>query len=54
MMTSNSIITLDGRKLMQNLKGKAIDYWGEDYRRFKKGEYEQEDRIFFNSPPQTH
>lgn len=50
LLGSKCIITLDGLKLMQNMKGKAIDYWGEDYRKHRKGDYEQEDRIFSNKP----
>ena len=42
----SALIKLDGRRLANNLKGMAVDYWGQDYRGFSNGAYEEEDRIF--------
>ena len=40
------IYELDGTKLRYNLSGKAMDYWDEDMRKYSKGSYEAEDRIY--------
>src|SRR5690625_3388144 len=47
---SGVLIVLDGRKLSHNHHGRAIDYWGEDFRKARKGGYEEEDRIFSDKP----
>ena len=44
------LFELDGRKLANTMSGESIDYWGEDFRRASGGSYEQEDRIYSNSP----
>jgi hypothetical protein len=44
------LLTLDGDKLNQRYKSKAIDYWGEESRKYKNGAYEMEDRLFSNEP----
>lgn len=44
------LLTLDGRKLGQRFSGKAIDYWGEEFRQHYKGAYEEEDRVFSDEP----
>lgn len=44
------LLTLNGDLLNQRYKTKPVDYWGEDSRIYKKGAYEQEDRLFSNKP----
>jgi len=44
------LIEFDGRKLASKFTGEPMDYWGEDFRKAKGGEYEQEDRLFSNEP----
>lgn len=46
--TGAVLLTLDGNKLNQRYKTRAIDYFGEDFRKHYKGDYEQEDRLFSN------
>lgn len=48
--SSSPIITLDGRKLKQNYSGYGMDYFGPRWREAGGGEYEQEDRIFSQTP----
>ena len=48
--TGSVLLTLDGNKLNQRYKTKPVDYWGEEYRKHKKGSYEAEDRLFTNDP----
>lgn len=44
------LLVLDGRKLSHNHHGRAVDYWGENFRDANKGAYEEEDRIFSDKP----
>ena len=44
------LFELDGRKLSNTMSGEPMDYWGADFRRATGGAYEQEDRIYSNSP----
>lgn len=44
------LMTLNGNKLNQRYRTKAIDYWDEDFRKFNGGAYEAEDRLFSNAP----
>ena len=44
------VIVLDGNRLAHNYSGKPIDYWGEGMRKYEKGRYEEEDRIFSKTP----
>lgn len=43
--SSGVIFVLDGNKISNNNKGKAVDYWGSDWKK-----PEMEDRIFTNEP----
>lgn len=50
-MSANSVqLVLDGYKLGHKYKIVAVDYWGEDFRKHKKGAYEMEDRLLSNKP----
>jgi hypothetical protein len=40
------VLTLDGRKLMNNYSGKPVDYWGRDFRNVDQKINEMEDRIW--------
>ena len=42
------LLKLDGSKLRANYKGKAVDYWGPEYRKRDATRNEMEDRIFSN------
>jgi hypothetical protein len=46
----STLITLNGDLLNQRYQTKPVDYWGEEYRNHRKGAYEEEDRLFSNSP----
>ena len=55
--TLNSILVLDGEKLNHNYHGKAVDYWGREYRTSEVGDKERrmkydenEERIFTDKP----
>lgn len=45
-----ALIKLDGKKLSQNLSGKAVDYYPTSMRDYNPKGFEQEDRIFSNKP----
>lgn len=49
-MNYSVLFELDGRSLSNTMAGSPVDYWGEDFRKASGGAYEQEDRIFSNSP----
>lgn len=44
------VFVLNGQKLSYNYSGKAIDYWGEDFRKNDPLKFESEDRIYHNKP----
>ena len=46
-----AMLVLDGQALSNRYAGKAIDYWGEDFRKMNPQKFEAEDRIY--SPVQT-
>lgn len=43
-------LVFDGNAIGSRHKITAVDYWGEDYRKHAKGEYEQEDRLLSDLP----
>src|SRR5271165_3754524 len=43
-------IVLDGDKLAQRYQAAPVDYWGDEFRKHSKGEYEMEDRIYSKTP----
>lgn len=48
--TSGVIIALDGSKLSKNHSGKAVDYWGKDFRDMDPQKFESEDRLYSKKP----
>jgi hypothetical protein len=48
--STGALIKLDGRKLSNNLSGKAIDYYTQSMRKYNPQGFEQEDRIFSHKP----
>lgn len=44
------LLVLDGKALNQNYTGKAIDYWGENFRKIDPTKFEAEDRVWSREP----
>lgn len=44
------LFELDGRKLSARFYGRAVDYWGPDFRSHDPTRFEQEDRIYHTDP----
>lgn len=50
-MSNNYVqLVLDRNKIKNNYRIEAVDYWGEGFRKYGGGIYEQEDRILSNKP----
>jgi len=47
---TGALIKLDGKKLSNNLAGKAMDYYPDHIRQYDPRGFEQEDRIFSHKP----
>lgn len=48
--TSGVILVLDGNKLSKRYSGKAVDYWGKDFRDMDPQKFESEDRLYSKNP----